>query len=147
MYLENNEDKPVVAEWFIKTLKGKIYKKMTVNDSKSYVGCLNKLVDQYNNTSHFSIGKKPMNAFYSNLNEEIRLNYKDPKFKVRDRVRITKYKNIFSKGYTENSLCKLLVINCVLKTYPWTYRIKIKNLNGEIIIGSSYEKGLFLSKL
>ena len=58
MCLTYNEGKSIVAERFIKTLKGKIYKKMTVNDSKSYLGYLNKLVDQYNNTYHCSIGKK-----------------------------------------------------------------------------------------
>ena len=63
---------------------------------------LNKLVDQYNNTYHHSINKKPINADYSVLTEKIKTNLKAPKFKVNDRVRITKYKNIFSKGYTEN---------------------------------------------
>ena len=54
MYLTHNEGKSVVAERFIRTLKGKIYKKMTPNDSKSYLGYLNKLVNQYNNTYHHS---------------------------------------------------------------------------------------------
>ena len=45
-----NEGKLVVAERFIRILKGKIYKKNAANDSKSYLGYLNKLVDQYNNT-------------------------------------------------------------------------------------------------
>ena len=50
MYSTHNQGKSVIAEKFIKTLKAKIYKKMTVNDSKSYLSCLIKLVDQYNNT-------------------------------------------------------------------------------------------------
>ena len=50
IYLIHNESKSVVAERFIKTLIGKIYKKLTANDSKSYLGYLNKLVDEYNNT-------------------------------------------------------------------------------------------------
>ena len=62
-WLENNdilmysthESKSVIDERFIKTLKAKIYKKMTANDSKSYLPYLNKLVDQYNNTHHHSI--------------------------------------------------------------------------------------------
>ena len=58
MYLTHNEDKWVVAESFIRILKGKIYKTMKVNDSKSYFSYLNKLVDQYNRTYHRSIGKK-----------------------------------------------------------------------------------------
>ena len=63
---------------------------------------LNKLVDQYNNTCHHSINKKPIIADYSALIEKNETNSKSPKFKVNDRFRITMYKNIFSKGYTEN---------------------------------------------
>ena len=58
-------------------------------------------MDQYNNTYHHSINKKPINANYSALTGKIETNHKLPKFKVNDRVRITKYKNVFSKGYTE----------------------------------------------
>ena len=102
MYSTYNEDKSVIVERFIKTLRGKIYKKMTANDNKSYLGYANKLVDEYNNTYHHSIGKNPINADYSTLTEEIVTNLKSPKLKVSDRVRITQYKDIFSKDYTEN---------------------------------------------
>ena len=67
IYLTHNEGKSVVAERFAKTLKGKIYKTVTANDSKSYLGYLNKLVDQYNNTYYHFIGKKPVDADYSAL--------------------------------------------------------------------------------
>ena len=61
--------------------------------------------------------------------EKIETNPKAPKFQVNDRVRITKYKNIFSKDYTENWSRVLLFIDSVLKTNPYTY--KIKDLNGK----------------
>ena len=57
-------------------------------DNKSYLTYLNKLVDQCNNTYHCSFGKKPFDADYCALAEEIELNPKAPKFKVDDRVRI-----------------------------------------------------------
>ena len=75
---------------------------MTANDSKSYLSYLNKLADNYNNTYHHSIGKKPTNGDYPALTSKIETNPKASKFKLGDSVRITKYKNIFSKGYTEN---------------------------------------------
>ena len=53
MYSTYKEGKSVITERFIKTLKAKMYKKMTANDSKSYFSYLNKLVDQYNNTYHY----------------------------------------------------------------------------------------------
>ena len=73
--------------------------------------------------------KKPANADYSAFSEEIENNPKAPKLKVGDRVRIIKYNNIFNKGYTENWSKKIFVIGSVLKTNPWTY--KIKDLNRE----------------
>ena len=62
---------------------------MTANDRQSCLIYLNYLVDQYQNTYPHSINKKCINADYSALNEEIEINFKAPKFKVNDRVRIT----------------------------------------------------------
>ena len=87
---------------------------MIANDCKSYLPYLNKLVDQYNNTYHCSINKKPINADYSTSTENIESNPKVPKFKVNDRVRITKYKSIFRKGYTENWSREIFIIDSVL---------------------------------
>ena len=72
------------------------------------------------------------------MTKKIETNPEAPKFKVNDRIRITKYKNILSKGYTENWSRKIFIIDSVLKTNPWTY--KIKDLNGEKTIQSFYEK-------
>ena len=141
-YATHNEYKSVIAERFMKALKAKIYKKMTANDSKSYLSYLNKLADQYNNTYHHSINKIPIKADYSAFTEKIETHSKAPKFKVNDRVRITKYKNIFSKIYTENWSREIFIIDSVLKNNPWTY--KIKDLNGEKIMESFHEKELLL---
>ena len=93
---------------------------------------MNKLVDQYNNTYHHSINKKPINADYSALTEKIETNPKGPKLKVNSKVRITEYKNIFSKGYTENWSREIFITDSVLKINPWT--CKIKDLNRQKII-------------
>ena len=68
---------------------------MTANDTKSYLGYLNKSLDEYNNSHHRYIGKNSIHADYSALIEETESNHKVPKFKVDYKVRITKYKNIF----------------------------------------------------
>ena len=65
---------------------------------------------------------------------------KNPKFKVGDYVRISKYKNIFAKGYSPNWSEEIFVIKKIKNTVPWTY--VINDLNGEEIIGSFYEKEL-----
>ena len=69
MEFRDNEDKSILSERFIKKLKTKIYEKMTANDSKSYLPYWNKLGDQYNNTFHHYINKKPINADFSVLTE------------------------------------------------------------------------------
>ena len=77
---------------------------------------MNKLKDEYNNSYHRSIGKKPLDADYSAMTEKIEMNPKSPKFTVSNRVKITKYKNIFSKGYSEIWSKEISVIDSVLKT-------------------------------
>ena len=72
------------------------------------------------------------------MTEKIETNLKAPKFKVNVIVRITKYKNIFSKGYSENWSREIFIIDSVLKIILGL--IKLINLNGEKIIGSFYEK-------
>ena len=118
MYSPHNEGKSVIADKFIKTLTFIIYKKMTANNSKSYLPYLNKLVDQYDNYYHHSIKKKVINADYSPSTENTESNPKALKFRVNERVRITKYKNILSKGYTENLSREILIIDSVLKNNP-----------------------------
>ena len=56
---------------------------------------------------------------YAEYNEDS--NKKDPKFKVGDHVRISKYKNIFAKGYTQNWSEEVFVVNRIKNTVPWTY--------------------------
>ena len=75
---------------------------------------------------------------YIDFKKEV--NDKDPKFKVGDHVRISKYKNIFSKGYTPNWSEEIFVIEEVKNTVPWTY--VINDINGDEIIGKFYEKQL-----
>ena len=99
------------------------------------------IVDKYNNTVHRTIKTKPIDVtgdYYAEYNENF--NKKDPKFKVGDNVRISKYKNIFAKGYTPNWSEEMFIVNKIKNTVPWTY--SISDLNGEEIIGSFYEKEL-----
>ena len=103
MYSTHNEGKLVVAERFIRTLKNKIYKQMTSVPKNVYIDILDDTVDEYSNTHHRTIKMKPIDVkhnAYINFEEEVA--DRDPKFKVGDHVRISKYKNIFAKGYTPN---------------------------------------------
>ena len=101
MHSIHNEGKSVVAERLIRTLKTKIYKYMTLVSKNFYTDKFSDIVNEYNNTYHRKIKMKPAdvkNNAYIDSNKK--LNDKDPKFKVGDHARISKYKNIFAKGYT-----------------------------------------------
>ena len=141
MYSTYNEGKSVVAERFIRTLKSKIYKHMTSISKNVYIDKLDDIVDEYNNAYHATIKMKPID-FKDNtyINTDKEINNKDPKFKVGDHVRISKYKNIFAKSYTPNWSAGIFVIKKVKNTVPWTY--VINDQNGEEITETFYEKEL-----
>ena len=141
MYSIHNEGKSIVAERFLRILKSKIYKYMTQISKNVYINKLHDIVNEYNNTYHRTIKMKPVDVkdnTYIDFKKEV--NDKDPKFKVGDHVRISKYKNIFAKGYTPNWSEEVFVIKKVKNTVPWTY--VINDLNGAEIIGTFYEKEL-----
>ena len=141
MYSKYNKGKSVVTESIIRTLKNKIFKHMTPISKNVYFDVLNDIVNKSNNTVHKTITMKPADITsdsYAEYNKDS--NEKDPKFKVGDHVRISKYKNIFAKGYTQNWSEEVFVISKIKNTVPWTY--VINDLNGEEITGSFYEKEL-----
>ena len=106
-----------------------------------YIDKLGDIVNEYNNTYHRTI---KMNQTDVNDNTSFdsnkEVNDKNAKFKVGDHVRISKYKNIFAKGYTPKWSKEVFVIKKVKNTVPWTY--VINDLNGDEIIGTFYGKEL-----
>ena len=142
MYSTENEGKSVVAERFIRTLKTKIYKYMTSISKNTYIDNLQNIVDKYNNSYHRTIKMKPVD-----VTKDIDINYGDnnfnknnAKFKLGDHVRISKYKNIFKKGYMPNWTEEIFVVKEVKNTVPWTY--VIQDLNGDEVKGTFYEQEL-----
>ena len=124
MYSIHNEGKSVVAEIFIRTLKTKIYKYVTSLSKNVYINKLNGIVNEYNNKNHRKIKMKPVdveNNKYIDFSKEV--NDKDPQLKVGDHVRISKYRNIFAKGYTPSWSEGISVIKKVKNTVPWAYVI------------------------
>ena len=133
MYSTHNEGKSVVAERFIRSIKNRIYKYMTFISKHVYIDKLDDIVDEYNNIYHRTIKMKPIDAknnTYIKIDKEV--NDNDPKFKVGDHVRTSKYKSIFDKGYTPNWSEEVFVIKEIKNTVPWTY--VINDVNGQEII-------------
>ena len=147
MYSTYNEGKPVVAERFIRTLKSKLYKHMTAIGKNVYYDVSDDVVNKYNNTKHSTIKMKPIDV-RDNNNKRVYIdehNEKRSRFKVGDRVRISKFKNIFAKGYTPNWSSDIFIVDKINDTVPYTYNLK--DLNDEEIIGSFYDQELQKTKL
>ena len=99
------------------------------------------IVNKYNNTVHKTIKIKLIDVKSDSYAEYIEdLNKKDPKFNAGNHVRISKYKNIFAKGYAPNWSEEVFVVSKIKNAVPWTY--VVSDLNGEEITGSFYEKEL-----
>ena len=111
---------------------------MTSISKNVYIDKLDDIVNEYNNTKHRATKMKPIDVKYNTYIDFGKDN--DPKFKAGDPVRILKYKNIFSKGYTPNWSEEVCVIKKNKNTVPWAY--VIDDLNGEEITGTFYEKEL-----
>ena len=111
MYLINNKGKSVVAERLVRTLKTKIYKYMIVVPKNVYINKLDDIMGEYNNTYHRTIKMKPIDVTYNKyLDSKKDVNDKDPKFKVGDRVRISKYKIFLIKDIHQTDLKKFLLL-------------------------------------
>ena len=110
-----------------------------------YINKLDDIVKKYNNTYHTSIKMKPVDVkdnTYIHFKKEV--NDKNPRFKVGDEVRISRYKNIFAKGYMPICSEEISIIKKIKNTVPWTY--VLNDLNGEEIIGTFYENELQKTK-
>ena len=149
LYSTENEEKSSVVERWIRTMKEKMWKYLTANFTNVYMNVLSDLVKEYNNTRHSSIKMTPVKA--SKKENELRVwrnLYPDhleiynikPKFSVGDKVRISKKKKTFEKGYTTRWTEEIFTIVEVKRTLPTTY--KIADLNGEEIKGTFYESEL-----
>ena len=145
MYSTENEEKSSVCERWNRTIKGKMWKQFTIQGNTQYLDILPNILEQYNNTKHSSIKITPMEAsqkknegiVYFNLYGDTKPSSK-PKFKVGDKVRISKYKRkVFDKGYTPNWTEEVFTVDKIQYTIPITY--KLKDLSNEEIQGSFYE--------
>ena len=122
---------------------------MTASGKNVYYDVLDDIVNEYNNTKHSTIKMKPIDVKNNNRVYIDEHNEKDTtkssssersRFKVGDRVRIFKFKNIFAKGYTPNWSREIFIVNKINDTVPYMYNIK--DLNDEEIIGSFYDREL-----
>ena len=153
IYSTENEEKSSIVERWIRTMKEKMWKYFTDNNTYNYMNVLPDLVKDYNNTVHSSIKMTPIEASKKKNELTVWRNlYPDrykiydltPKFSVGDKVRITKKKKVFEKGYTTRWTEEIFTIKEIQNTNPITY--KIKDLNKKEIKGTFYEPELQKTK-
>ena len=149
LYATENEEKSSIVERWIRTMKEKMFKYFTDYNTNKYIDVLPDLVEDYNNTVHSSTKLTPTDAskeenelkvwrnLYPDRYKTSRLN---PKFSVGDKVRITKKKEVFEKGYTTRWTEEIFTIKEIRETNPITY--KLEDLQGEEIEGTFYEPEL-----
>ena len=148
LYSTENEEKSCVVERWNRTMKERMFKYFTASSTRKYVDVIGEMVDNYNTTRHSSIKMTPVAASEKKNERIVWLNLygNEPapkltfKFKVGNKVRITKKKGIFDKGFTPRWTEEIFTVSQVQYTDPPTY--KITDNNGEEIQGTFYEQEL-----
>ena len=149
MYSTYSEHKSCVVERFNRTLKEIMWKRFTAENTRNWITMLDKLMKEYNNRFHSTIGMAPVEAIQkenymkilqNTLGKTRSIPITKPKFIIGDKVRISRTKSVFEPGYLPNYSEELYFIDKVQKTIPPSY--KLKDLLGEEIEGSFYEKEL-----
>ena len=146
-YSTFSHKKASIVERAIRSLKSKIWQEFHIRGSYKYLDFLPKIIENYNNTKHRTIGMKPkdvslkhqkflLNTVY-NYENNWPSKKKKPKFRVGDKVRVSMYKNIFEKSYTANYSTEIFTIHAVKRTNPITYILR--DYEDNIIKGGFYE--------
>lgn len=142
--------KASIVERFNRTLKNKMWKRFSLRGNYKWIDILSELLSEYNNTKHRTINMKPKDVNVDNEIEVLRRYstkielLKKSKFKVNDKVRVSKMKHLFEKGYTPNWSTEIFTIVKVCKTRPVTYILK--DYQDQPVAGGFYQEELLKVK-
>lgn len=148
LYSTYSNLKASICERFNRTLKNKMWMRFSLQGNYKWFDILPNFLTEYNNTKHRTIKMKPRDVTAMNEKQLFQDVYKQfkykslkpSKFKVNDRVRISKFKHVFEKGYTPNWTTEIFTITHVMATSPVTY--KLKDYRDQPIAGGFYEQEL-----
>ena len=141
----NYDIKAAVVERLNRTIKNKMYRYFTHKNTNRWVDVLDKIIESYNNSFHRSIGMTPNEVNFENAHVVRKRLYPlkpKPKWKynIGDKVRISKARHVFQRGYLPQWSEEIFTISDKNPTYPVTYRLT--DLTGESIKGAFYEQEL-----
>ncbi|XP_008205591.1 uncharacterized protein LOC103315978 [Nasonia vitripennis] len=149
LYSTYSNLKAAICERFNRTLNNSMWKQFSLRSSFKWYDVLSKLLTAYNSRKHRTIGMKPKDVTAANIELVMKkfahvaaaaAKQQKPKFKVNDKVRVSKAKNLFEKGYTANWSTEIFTISRVRRTKPVTY--ELKDFRDEPIAGCFYEQEL-----
>lgn len=152
-YSTKSETKAAIIERFNRTLKGMMYKMFSRRGSYVWYDVLNDLINEYNNKFHRTIGMTPNQVSRNNVKtvlDSIRRNTrpkiekrKPRKYYINDKVRISRYKGIFTKRYLPNWTNEVFTVYKVQPSIPETYILK--DNKGNLLHGAFYGHELLKS--
>lgn len=148
MYSTFSALKASIIERFNRTLKARMFRQFTHRGSRNWTSILPELINDYNNTLHTSIGVTPSQA--NDNPSRVKLKYVTAKitkikFSVGDKVRISVYKGVFTKGYLPNWSTEIFTIIKVNKTTPCTFILQ--DYTGDSIAGGFYAEEIRKTQL
>ena len=141
---ENEDIKASVVERFNKTLKSKLWRYFTKNNTLNYIDILQKVVNAYNHTPHKSIGMAPLDVNNNNKTKiwyrlyADPISYKEPLLGVVDSVRISKARRTFEKGYLAKWTEEIFTIVEQKSTNPPTF--VLADFKGERLKGTFFQR-------
>lgn len=149
LFYTSSDTKASMVERFNRTLKDRMFKYFSANNTLSYIPVLDDLVEAYNNTRHRSIGISPNAVTKQNEQEVWNYQYRDYLgkygktsyvFELEDTVRISKLREQFRKGYLPTYQEEYFKIHDRMLTHPPAY--KLRDMNGEVLQGIFYREEL-----
>ena len=122
-----------------------MWKRFTAENTRNWVNMLDKLMLEYNNTFHTTIKMAPTKALANKVSSRTNVTVEvQAKFEIGDRVRVSRIKGLFEKGYLPNWSEALYTVHKVRATDPITYILE--DMNGDIVTGGFYTEELQKSK-
>ena len=150
LYSTYSNLKAAICERFNRTLRCAMWKKFSLRDNYKWLDILPDLLTTYNNRKHRTIDVKPKDVTASNEADILRKFARKitkkikPKFKIGDKVRVSKAKAVFDKGYTPNRSTEIFTIILIAARNPTTYHLK--DYQDQPVSGGFYEQGLLKAK-
>lgn len=151
-YSTHSNKKASIIERFNRTLKSYMWKWFTANGKYTWINILPDLIQKYNNTVHRTINMKPVDVNVHNEKQvlmqinknRLPVKTKPAKFKIGDRVRISKFKKVFAKSYLPSWTNEIFTVHSIKPTVPRTYILR--DDEGNVLVGGFYEQEISKTK-